>query len=61
MMKLHPYNEMSASYQELKKSATHLTPFNVILLLSAKNIFIILEKISQNVALVWLDLCSQPN
>ena len=60
MMKLHPYNEMNA-YQELKVSATHVSPFNVILLLSAKNIFIILEKISQNVALVWLDLCSQPN
>ena len=28
MMKLHPYNEMSA-YQELKTSATHLSPFNV--------------------------------
>lgn len=60
MMKLHPYNEMSA-YQELKTSATHLSPFYVTLLFSAKNIFIILEKISQNVALVWLDLCSQPN
>ena len=60
MMKLHPYNEMNA-YQELKISATHVSPFNVILLFSAKNIFGILVKISQNIGLVWLDLCSQPN